>query len=122
MSGEFEINLPIEAKRRLFPDYPNEEQIARFFTTLGTAISLWQLVETTLYLIYERTIQPGQPGAAASAFHAIQTFNIKLAVTDAEVRFRLQENASLLAEWTNLKKKANDKSKRRRPFFYLPKL
>jgi hypothetical protein len=83
MSERGEVEFPEELRQQLFPNYPNEQQIDRFFATLGRAVSAWQLVETSLYLVYEAAIQPQAPGAAASAFHAIQTFNVKLSVTDA---------------------------------------
>src|SRR5262249_23990875 len=60
-----------EIARQLFPNYPNEIQIARFLGTLGRAITHWQLVETELYEVYEAAVSPGRPGAAASGFHAI---------------------------------------------------
>ena len=103
-----------EIARQLFPNYPNEAQIARFLETLGRAVTYWQLVETELYEVYEAAISPKRPGAAASSFHAIQTFNIKLAVTDAAIRFCLEENQGLYDEWrTQLYKSANKTANRR---------
>jgi hypothetical protein len=97
----------------LFPNYPDEAQIARFLETLGRAITFWQVVETELYEVYEAAIGPQRPGATASGFHAIQTFNIKLAATDAAVRFCLAEKTDLHAEWEKIRRSAVNKSMRR---------
>ena len=113
MKGDDKTESHVELRQRLFPDYPNEHQINRFYATLGGAISAWQLVETALYEIYERAVRPGHPGAAGAAFHAIQTFNIKIAVTEAAVIFRLGAMPDLLKEWDRLKIQANKKSQRR---------
>jgi hypothetical protein len=113
MSERGEVEFPEELRQQLFPNYPNEQQIDRFFATLGRAVSAWQLVETSLYLVYEAAIQPQAPGAAASAFHAIQTFNVKLSVTDATVRFVLLGKPALLPEWKTLRDDANTKSMQR---------
>jgi hypothetical protein len=58
MKTDDETESPVELKQRLFPDYPNEQQISRFYATFGSAISAWQLVETALYEIYERAVRP----------------------------------------------------------------
>src|SRR5690349_22744859 len=42
------------AFEKLFPNFPDEGQIARFFETLGRAVGTWQLVEGALYLVFER--------------------------------------------------------------------
>ena len=88
-------------------------RILRFYAALGGAISGWQLVETALYEVYERAIVPQQPGAAAAGFHAIQTFNGKLAVTDAAIRFRLWALPDVLESWIHLKRRADKRSQRR---------
>lgn len=102
-----------ELRRKLFPNFPNEEQISRFFDVLGRAISVWQIVETALYEVFERAVMPGAPGACGAAFHAIQTFNLKLRATDAAVRFRLSGKPVLLDEWESIKADADTKSQRR---------
>jgi hypothetical protein len=100
----------------LFPNYPDEKQIARFFEVLGRAISTWQLVETALYEVYERTICPKRPGACGASFHAVQTFNIKLALTDAAVQFAFAEDGETLNVWDSIVKRAQKKSQRRNQF------
>ena len=102
-----------EIFRRLFPDYPNEAQISRFLQALGRSITVWQLVETALYEVYEVAIGPQRPGAAASGFHAIQTFQIKLKATNAAIRFLFYDNSGLDEEWQKLYQSADKKSQRR---------
>lgn len=108
-----------DLQKSIFPNYPNEEQIARFFDVLGRAVTVWQLVETALYEVYERALLPERPGACGAAFHAIQTFNIKLAATDAAVRFCLAgDKTGLLDQWEKVRANADKKSKRRNEFVH----
>lgn len=118
MSAKFPIDLQPEVKQQLFPNYPDERQIANFFATLGRAVTVWQTVETALYMVFERATEPNMPGASAAAFHAIQTFTIKLAATDAAVRFRIVNNRALLDEWASLRSDADAKSIRRNQFVH----
>jgi hypothetical protein len=113
------VNVPNEVKRRLFPNYPDDAQISKFFEVLGRAVSLWQLVETSLYEVYERALAPRHPGAAAAGFHAIQTFQMKLTVTDAAVRFALLDHSELIDEWQKPRRDADAKSARRNQFVHL---
>jgi hypothetical protein len=108
-----EVEFPEELRQQLFPNYPNQQQIDRFFATLGRAISAWQLVETTLYLVYEAAIKPQIPGAAASAFHALQTTKTKLTATDAAVVFTLLDRAELFVEWKRLNSRVDTKKNAR---------
>jgi hypothetical protein len=50
-----------EIRKRLFPNYPDKAQISEFFEVLGRAVTVWQLVETALYEVYERTVAPYCP-------------------------------------------------------------
>src|SRR5204863_4296997 len=105
-------------------------QITKFYSTLGEAVSTWQLVEGALYKVYEKSINPQTPGAAACGFHALQSFNVKLMATDAAVRFaivnkaevlgaRLDESTQkLLDEWDTLHDRANTKSQQRNAFVH----
>jgi hypothetical protein len=102
-----------ELTQAIFPDYPNQEQIITFYSTLGQAVSAWQLVESALYVVYEKSTKPQIQGAASCGFHAIQTFNIKLIVTDAAVRFYLLKCQECLPEWELLYKKSDTKSAQR---------
>ena len=83
--------------RQMFPHYPDAEQVTEFYCALGVAISTWQLVKSTLYLVYERAISPNMPGAAGAAFHALQHTNSKINATDAAVQFALLEQPDELA-------------------------
>jgi hypothetical protein len=111
-----DTNAQESIRKHFFPNSPDESQIARFFEVLGRAITVWQLVEAALYEVYERAVAPMRPGACGASFHAIQTFNLKLSVTDAAVRFSLVDREKLRSEWKTLFKNAQDKSKRRNEF------
>jgi len=106
------------ATRKLFPNYPDEARIEAFYAALGKAISWWNLVETHLYLIAEASTRPQIPGAFAAGFHAVQTFQMKLVITDMAVRFRLLDHnrPELLKSWEQLFEKARDKAIRRNHF------
>ena len=111
--------LPPAAALAIFPDHPTELEITKFFEMLGRAISAWQGVEAATYEIYERAIDPGRPGAAAAGFHAIQTYRIKLLVTDQAVLFATLEHPDLRTEWEKLRKRAGKKYERRNDFAHL---
>lgn len=104
--------------RKLFPNYPQKEQIEQFFHVLGRAISLWQLVETALYEVYERAIAPKRPASCSASFHSIQTFEAKLRATDEAVGFSLLDDPDKLKEWKSLRKSASEKSQRRNQFVH----
>lgn len=103
---------------RLFPNYPDEHQIARFFEVLGRAVSAWQLVESSLYLVYERAVRPALPGAAAAAFHSLQAFKTKLVATNAAVRFACIEYDDIRNIWSVLEKRADKLALRRNQFVH----
>jgi hypothetical protein len=102
--------------QKIFPNHPSQEQVDRFFKTLGRAISLWQLVETALYEVYERALGPLRPGACGASFHSIQSFSGKLSATDAAVSFALIEDGATLEQWKQLRRKADEKARRRNEF------
>jgi hypothetical protein len=110
--------LPEEIRLKMFPNYPDDTQIVRFFDTLGRAVTVWQTVETSLYEVYEKAVRPQLPGAAAAGFHAMQAFNVKLTVTDAAVRFCAAGNETLLREWADIKDDAGKKATRRNQFVH----
>jgi hypothetical protein len=106
--------------KELFPHYPEPAQVTEFFEAVGVALAAWQLVEDSLYLLFERAIVPQRPGAAGCGFHALQ-FKGKLLVTDAAVRFALlsapKDDIPILTEkWTQLFDKARKCAKRRNDF------
>lgn len=105
-------------RKVLFPNYPDANQIARFFEVLGKAITTWQLVETALYEVYERAVVPERPGACGASFHALQAFNVKLTATHAAVVFALSDKPELLDEWDRIKVQANKKATRRNEFVH----
>ena len=47
-----------EALKHLFPGYPDVKQQDKFFEELGRALTLWQLVESALYQVYESVVEP----------------------------------------------------------------
>jgi hypothetical protein len=104
-SSRFGTDTPEqEAMRKIFfPNYPSQEQQGKFFQALGLAITVWQLVESALYQVYERAIAPFRPNACAAGFHAMQTFSLKLSVTDAAVRSCLAEDPESIEEWSKTK-------------------
>ena len=104
--------------KNLFPNYPDQVEIARFFEVLGRAITVWQLVETALYELYELIIAPGNSRACSASFHAIQTFNGKLVATDAAVTCSLMGSPEALDQWRKLQKQANEIAKRRNQFVH----
>ena len=104
--------------RHIFPHYPHKEQIDNFFQVLGRAITIWQLVETALYEVYERAIGPLRPGACGASFHSMQTFEAKLRATDDALSFALIDRPETFDEWRDLKKRASEKSKRRNQFVH----
>ena len=118
----------------VFPDYPNQRQITKFYSTLGEAVSTWQLVEASLYRVYEKAADPQMRGAAACGFHALQAFNIKLMSTNAAVKFaivskaevlggNLNEDAKkLMSEWEVLQERANTKAQQRNAFVHFSTL
>lgn len=94
-----------------------ERQLEEFYAKLGRAIAAWQLVETMLSQVYVAAIWPAIPQALMASFHAVQTFNGKLTLTDAAVRYVLKDPAQPLGEaWSNLWGRLQEKNDRRNHF------
>lgn len=103
--------------KEIFPHYPDAEQITEFYCALGVSMSAWAFVESTLYFVFERATRPGKPGAAGSAFHALQHSNSKITATDAAVRFALLgQPEELQHEWRTIRRKLNNRLERRNHF------
>jgi hypothetical protein len=105
--------VPDDITRKLFPNYPDDDQIEDFYAAVGHAIAAWQLVESELCAVHHVATFPGIPGAMYAAFHAIQTFNMKLAMTDMAVRFVLYDQEELRTEWARLKQRLTKKNEKR---------
>src|ERR1700730_16934796 len=105
--------------RQTFPHYPDAEQITEFYCAIGVAISTWQLVEGTLYRVYERAIRPQEPGAASSAFHALQHTQSKINAMDSAAQFALLHESdetrrgNLKREWRTIVNKTKHRLERR---------
>jgi hypothetical protein len=100
--------------RQMFPNYPDQKQIKEFYQAIGIALTAWQMVESALYLIFERSIVPKRPGSAGCAFHAPQHSKTQLAMADAAVRFAFfsadeEKRNDLIERWDKLRRKVDKK-------------
>lgn len=111
-------SLSAEMRQQLFPNYPDDAQISRFFDSLGRAITVWQNVEMSLHEIYQRTIAPAVPGAESAAFHAITSFNTKVGMVNAAISFRFFDKPLILGEWGKIRDDATEKARRRNQFVH----
>lgn len=99
--------------RKLFPNYPETEQINEFYQAHSRAITTWQLVIDGLLEIYRAAVEPQLPGALHASFHALQHFGRQLALTNGALQFTLHEHPLLTTWEKNLYRRANEKSQRR---------
>ena len=86
--------MPDKLNNQLFESYADEAQQRDFFAALGRALSGWQFVESALYLVHEAAILPAIPSAFAASFHQVQTFRLKLQITDMALRACLIERVN----------------------------
>lgn len=94
-----------------FPEPDADEQMA-FFVRLGMTIAAWQLVESSLVIIYVRAIRTGNWNGASAAFHVPSGFKNRLDMAN-EAMQRSGLNSEWLDRWDKLYKRLSDKSKRR---------
>ena len=107
---------PVE--RILYPRLADDPTVARFYRSLGIAISAWQVVEESLYGLYEAATVPERFQAAVCGYHVLQ-FRAKLAVTDASLRYVMsatKSDDSIVAAWAKLHKKTQERARARNDF------
>jgi hypothetical protein len=93
---------------------PERDESLQFFAALGQCIAAWQLVEASLYSVFEQLIgvSDKEAGALSAAFHGVPSFRGRLDMTHAAAQ-KAMPTDELLTEWNSLYEKAVKKSGRR---------
>lgn len=80
---------------------PDEEEWRSFMSTFGSAIAAWQMVESSLTVLYLEAINPTNRAAANAAFHTIAGFNNRLNMTNEAVRLAFTDEQTI-GKWDNI--------------------
>lgn len=83
------------------------------YQLMGYALSKWQHVELALFLNFWRFMQLSDYRIASAAFHGIQAFSGKLAMTEFAGLVALRDHKEALSKWKKLVQKCRKKNEKR---------
>src|SRR5690348_9523475 len=95
-----------------------ERELEEFYIAFAKAFLGWQHVEDVIFEFFAELFKGTNPDSLSAAFHAVITFDGRLAMVDEAFRVRVKD-PMIVGEWKQLHKKIRKKATSRNTLAHL---
>lgn len=87
-------------------------EMNEMYALIGSSLARWNDIEGSLAFLFALTLR-ADASYSMTAYHAVVSFEARLAMVNAVAKRRLKEHGDLLARWTSLSSRLTKKAKKR---------